>query len=133
MEDILAAAREAGASSAGYVLLRLPHEVKVLFRQWLQDHYPERAKHVMSLINQARGGKDYDAQFGVRMRGTGAYAELLRTRFELAVAQARLRFPRATATSSIPRCFVRRRPARSWRSGFELTRPRNESFVNSFR
>jgi DNA repair photolyase len=84
MEAVLAAAREAGASSAGYVLLRLPHEVKILFRQWLQDHYPQRASHVMSLINQARGGKDYDAQFGLRMRGTGAYAELLRTRFELA-------------------------------------------------
>jgi DNA repair photolyase len=84
MEDILAAAREAGAGSAGYVLLRLPHEVKILFREWLSEHYPDRAKHVMSLINQTRGGKDYDAEFGVRMTGTGPYAELLRTRFELA-------------------------------------------------
>jgi DNA repair photolyase len=84
MEDILAAAKDAGASSAGYVLLRLPYEVKDLFREWLAEHYPDRAKHVMSLINQARGGKDYDSQFGVRMRGTGAYAELLRTRFDLA-------------------------------------------------
>ncbi|HTV95067.1 MAG TPA: PA0069 family radical SAM protein [Steroidobacteraceae bacterium] len=84
MEDILEAARAAGASSAGYVLLRLPHELKIIFREWLKDHYPERAAHVMSLINQARGGKDYDAQFGVRMKGTGAYAELLRARFELA-------------------------------------------------
>jgi len=85
LEAILRAAREAGASCASYVLLRLPHEVKILFREWLQQHYPERAKHVMSLINQARGGKDYDSQFGVRMRGTGPYAELLRTRFEVAV------------------------------------------------
>jgi DNA repair photolyase len=84
MEDILAAAKAAGATSAGYVLLRLPHELKLLFREWLAEHYPDRAKHVMSLINQARGGKDYDAQFGTRMRGTGPYAELLRTRFELA-------------------------------------------------
>ncbi|HMK84889.1 MAG TPA: PA0069 family radical SAM protein [Steroidobacteraceae bacterium] len=84
MEEILAAAREAGASSAGYVLLRLPHELKLIFREWLDDHYPERAAHVMSLINQARGGKDYDSQFGTRMRGTGPYAELLRARFELA-------------------------------------------------
>lgn len=84
LESILAAAQEAGARSAGYVLLRLPHEVKVLFRQWLADHYPDRAKHVMSLINQARGGKDYDAEFGLRMRGTGPYAELLRSRFDLA-------------------------------------------------
>src|SRR3984885_8336278 len=84
MEDILAAAKEAGASSASYVLLRLPHEVKILFREWLAEHYPDRAKHVMSLINQTRGGKDYDAKFGQRMSGTGPYAELLRTRFELA-------------------------------------------------
>src|SRR5580692_4753062 len=84
LEDILAAAGEAGAGSAGYVLLRLPHEVKILFREWLAEHYPDRAKHVMSLINQARGGKDYDSAFGTRMRGTGPYAELLRTRFELA-------------------------------------------------
>ena len=85
MEDILAAARAAGASSAGYVLLRLPYELKVIFREWLEDHYPDRAAHIMSLINQARGGKDYDSQFGVRMKGTGAYAELLRARFDLAV------------------------------------------------
>jgi DNA repair photolyase len=84
MEDILAAAKEAGASRAGYVLLRLPHELKIIFREWLAEHYPDRAKHVMSLINQSRGGKDYDSQFGTRMRGTGPYAELLRTRFDLA-------------------------------------------------
>jgi DNA repair photolyase len=84
MEDILSAARDAGAARAGYVLLRLPHELKILFRDWLAEHYPDRAKHVMSLINQASGGKDYNSQFGTRMRGTGPYAELLRTRFELA-------------------------------------------------
>src|SRR5580700_1289496 len=84
MEDILAAAKQAGAGSAGYVLLRLPHEVKILFREWLSEHYPDRAKHVMSLVGQTRGGKDYDSTFGVRMRGTGPYAELLHTRFELA-------------------------------------------------
>jgi len=84
IEDIMAAAKEAGASRAGYVLLRLPHELKMIFREWLAQHYPDRAKHVMSLINQSRGGKDYDSQFGTRMRGTGPYAELLRTRFDLA-------------------------------------------------
>ena len=84
IEDIMAAAKEAGASRAGYVLLRLPHELKIIFREWLAQHYPDRAKHVMSLINQSRGGKDYDSQFGTRMRGTGPYAELLRTRFDLA-------------------------------------------------
>jgi DNA repair photolyase len=84
MEQILQAARIAGATSAGYVLLRLPHEVKDLFREWLAEHYPDRAKHVMSLINQSRGGKDYQAEFGTRMVGTGVFAQLLRTRFDTA-------------------------------------------------
>ena len=84
MEQILEAAQVAGATSAGYVLLRLPHEVKDLFREWLAAHYPDRAKHVMSLINQSRGGKDYQAEFGMRMVGTGVFAQLLRTRFEIA-------------------------------------------------
>src|ERR1700722_16952336 len=84
MEAILLAAHSAGASFASYVMLRLPHEVKILFRDWLSAHYPDRAKHVMSLINQASGGKDYDSRFGVRMRGTGPYAELVRQRFEVA-------------------------------------------------
>jgi DNA repair photolyase len=84
MEQILEAARIAGATSAGYVLLRLPHEVKDLFREWLAEHYPDRAKHVMSLINQSRGGKDYQAEFGTRMVGTGVFAQLLRTRFDVA-------------------------------------------------
>ena len=120
MEDILAAARAAGASSAGYVLLRLPHELKVMFREWLEDHYPDRAAHVMSLINQARGGKDYDSQFGVRMKGTGAYAELLRARFDLAERKLGLRATRMSATSSTPRSFAagpRGRTHRSFRSG----------------
>jgi DNA repair photolyase len=84
MEHILEAAKTAGASSAGYVLLRLPHEVKDLFREWLAEHYPDRAKHVMSLVNQSRGGKDYQAEFGTRMVGTGVFAELLRARFAVA-------------------------------------------------
>ncbi len=84
MEHILDAAKTAGASSAGYVLLRLPHEVKDLFREWLAAHYPDRAQHVMSLINQSRGGKDYQAEFGTRMVGTGVFAQLLRKRFDVA-------------------------------------------------
>jgi DNA repair photolyase len=84
IEDILAAAREAGATCAGYVLLRLPHEVKDLFREWLSEFYPDRAKHVMSLLQQSHGGKDYDSRFGHRMRGSGPYADLLHTRFRLA-------------------------------------------------
>ncbi len=71
MEQILEAAQIVGATSAGYVLLRLPHEVKDLFREWLAEHYPDRARHVMSVINQSRGGKDYQAEFGTRMVGTG--------------------------------------------------------------
>lgn len=84
MEHILEAAKAAGASRAGYTLLRLPHEVKDLFREWLAEHYPDRAQHVMSLINQSRGGKDYQSDFGIRMTGTGVFAQLLRKRFDIA-------------------------------------------------
>jgi DNA repair photolyase len=84
MEAILESAAAAGARWAGYVLLRLPHEVKDLFREWLAAHYPDRAEHVMSLVRQMRGGKDYDPAFGQRMRGTGPLAELLRGRFHVA-------------------------------------------------
>lgn len=84
LEAVLEASRAAGATSAGYVLLRLPYEVAPLFRDWLQAHYPQRAEHVMSTINQLRGGKDYDSQFGTRMRGKGVYADLLANRFKLA-------------------------------------------------
>jgi DNA repair photolyase len=84
MERIVQAAAEAGARWAGYVLLRLPHEVGPLFRQWLETHYPERASHVLSLIRQMREGRDNDPRFGHRMRGTGPLAELLRARFHAA-------------------------------------------------
>jgi DNA repair photolyase len=102
MESILEAAQQAGATTAGYVLLRLPWEVKDLFREWLAEHYPDRAKHVMSLINQARGGKDNDPNFGSRMRGAGPYAELLRMRFQVATRKlglnpARMRLELDTA------------------------------------
>jgi len=81
LEHILEAAREAGARDAGYVLLRLPHELKEVWREWLQLHFPERAAHVMSLIRQMRGGKDYDSRFGKRMRGEGPFADLIAARF----------------------------------------------------
>ena len=84
LERILEAARDAGASSAGYVLLRLPLEIAELFEEWLRVHFPERAEHVMSLIRQSRGGKHYDSRFGTRMRGEGAFADLLAQRFALA-------------------------------------------------
>jgi DNA repair photolyase len=84
LEDILAAAAANGARWAGYVLLRLPYEIKDLFTEWLAEHYPERAAHVMSLIRDMRGGRENDPRFGLRMRGTGPYALLLRSRFKLA-------------------------------------------------
>ena len=84
LEAILRASAAAGARWAGYVLLRLPYEVKDLFREWLAAHYPERADHVMSVLRQMRGGRDYDSSFGTRMRGTGPLAELLRSRFQTA-------------------------------------------------
>jgi DNA repair photolyase len=84
MENVLAAAVEAGAETAGYVLLRLPLEIKDLFREWLEANAPDRAKHVMSLVRSMRGGKDYDSQWHTRMRGTGPYAEMIARRFHLA-------------------------------------------------
>jgi DNA repair photolyase len=87
LEAILEAAHEAGAQSAGYVLLRLPHELKQVWREWLALHYPERAAHVMSLIRQMRGGRDYDSRFGTRMRGQGPFADLLARRFARACAR----------------------------------------------
>jgi DNA repair photolyase len=84
MEQILERAAAAGATLAGYTILRLPYELKDLFREWLDLHVQQRAEHVMSLIRQMRGGKDNDARFGSRMRGEGPFAELIRQRFALA-------------------------------------------------
>lgn len=84
IEQILEKAAAAGATRAGYTVLRLPHELKELFREWLDLHAPQRAEHVMSLIRQMRAGKDNDARFGSRMRGEGEFAELIRQRFRLA-------------------------------------------------
>jgi DNA repair photolyase len=81
LEHILEAAHAHGARAAGYTLLRLPHELKQVWREWLQLHYPQRAAHVMSLVQQMRGGKDYDARFGTRMTGEGPFAQLLQQRF----------------------------------------------------
>jgi DNA repair photolyase len=90
LETILERAVAAGASGAGYTMLRLPLEVAPLFVEWLNTHVPDKAKHVMSLIRQSHGGKDYDAQWGKRMRGTGPYAEMLRIRFETAYRRLKL-------------------------------------------
>ncbi len=110
LEAILEAAVAHGATYAGWIMLRLPREVAPLFRDWLEAHHPLRAAHVMSLVQQVRGGRDYDAAFGTRMRGTGTFAELIEQRFDLAskrlglardrtpLDRSRFRPPKANAT-----------------------------------
>lgn len=94
LESILEAAQKAGATSAMYVTLRLPLEIKDLFREWLADARPERAARVMSLIRQTRGGKDYDPDWAQRMKGTGPVAELIAARFKAAIKRYGLDGPR---------------------------------------
>ena len=84
MEQVLEAARDAGASSAFYVVLRLPWELSPLFRQWLDIHYPDRADRVMARMHDLRGGKDYDANFATRRSGQGIWADLIAQRFDKA-------------------------------------------------
>jgi DNA repair photolyase len=84
MEHVLEAAAAAGAREAAYVIMRLPNELKVLFKEWLAEHYPHRAEHVMSVVRQMRGGRENDPNFGTRMSGTGNYAELMEKRFDIA-------------------------------------------------
>ena len=85
LEAILARAREAGASWAGYVLLRLPWELREVFMDWLRTHYPDAEGAIKRALLEMRGGRLYDAEWGTRMTGTGARAELLAKRFQLAV------------------------------------------------
>ena len=84
IERILEAAHAAGVREAGYVLLRLPLEVRDLFREWLRENYPDRENHVFKLVREMRGGKDYDSKWFERQRGSGPYAYLIGRRFELA-------------------------------------------------
>jgi len=84
LERILQSAAESGAVSAAYVMLRLPHEVKMLFREWLEVHEPLRAAHVMSRVKALRGGRANDPRYGSRLRGEGPFADLFQQRFELA-------------------------------------------------
>ncbi len=84
IEEVLEASSAAGASGAAYIVMRLPHELKGLFRDWLSLHYPMRAEHVMSAVRQLRGGRDNDPRFGERMSGTGLFAELIGRRFAIA-------------------------------------------------
>ena len=97
MEQILERARAAGASSAGYTLLRLPLELKSLFKEWLEEHFPDKAAHVLSLVAQTHGGRLYDSTWSKRMTGTGPYADMLRLRFDRACR--RLGFNQRTTQS----------------------------------
>ena len=84
IERVLDSVANAGAKEAGYVILRLPLEVSPIFKDWLLRHYPDRYRHVMSLIRSMRDGKDYDSEWGKRMKGAGPYAWQIGRRFELA-------------------------------------------------
>lgn len=84
LEEILEAAQTVGARSAGYVLLRLPLEIKDLVEEWLAAHFPDRKEKVLKLVRETRGGRLYDSRFGIRQRGSGPYADLLAQRFRLA-------------------------------------------------
>ena len=90
IEAVLEAAKRNGAESANYILVRLPLEVKTLFAEWLEQHFPQRANHVMSIIRQMRSGKDNDPNFGSRMRGEGEFAALLNKRFAIACRRLEL-------------------------------------------
>ncbi len=101
IEKILDAARAAGAQDAGYVLLRLPLEVSPIFKDWLLRHYPDRYRHVMSLIRSMRDGKDYDSEWGKRMRGTGPYAWQIGRRFEIAARRLGLNARRTSLRTDL--------------------------------
>ena len=84
LEDVMQAAATAGATMAGWILLRLPNEVRPLFKEWLAAHHPQRAEHVISIVRQSRGGRENDPKFGSRMTGSGNFVDLIGKRFELA-------------------------------------------------
>ena len=108
IEKILDAARAAGAENAGYVMLRLPLEVAPIFKDWLLRHYPDRFRHVMSLVRAMRDGKDYDAEFGKRMSGSGPYAWQIGRRFEIAARRLGLNAERKRLRTDL---FVTAKPA----------------------
>ena len=113
LESVLEAAANAGATQAGYILLRLPYEVKHLFRDWLEDHFPLKAAHVMSRVHAMRDGRDNDPDFGTRMVGRGEFAELLGKRFRIACRRFKLNLnQRVLDTSQF------RRPARAGQMDF---------------
>jgi DNA repair photolyase len=105
MEQLLEAAAQAGATRAGYTVLRLPLEIKELFEEWLREHRPDRAERVLSLIRQMRGGALYQAEFGTRMKGEGPIAQLLGARFQAAVKRLgfnRIRYRLDNSRFSVP-------------------------------
>lgn len=105
-EAILGASYDAGVRSAAYVMLRLPHELKELFQEWLHAHYPTRAKRIMNIVREMRGGREYDAGFGTRQTGTGNYAELFARRFRLKCNKLGMNETKATLdTSQFTRTF----------------------------
>ena len=108
MESILKAAKDAGASAAGYVALRMPHEIKDLFREWLAAHFPDRQARILRYIREMHGGKDYDAEWGKRLKGAGVYADLMAQRFKRASAELGLEKPTARQ-----RCDLFRRPPKA--------------------
>ncbi len=97
IESIIEQAADAGADSVGYSTLRLPHELKSLFREWLGTHYPQRSEHIMSLVQQMHAGRDYDSDFRHRMQGQGLFAEMIRRRFEVAMHRHGLADRRTTS------------------------------------
>ncbi|PZO53466.1 MAG: radical SAM protein [Alphaproteobacteria bacterium] len=94
IEAILEECKKAGASSSGYVVLRLPLEIKDLFREWLNQYYPDRATRVMAIVRQMRGGRDYDPEWGKRQKGEGPYAKMIADRFATACRRLGLDKPR---------------------------------------
>ena len=86
---------------AGFILLRLPHEIKDLFKEWLGDTAPDKAKKVMKLIRDTRGGKEYDAEWGKRMRGDGPYAWTIKRRFDLAAEKLGIRTSKSSHTHAL--------------------------------
>ena len=110
LEQLLAAARTAGALDADYVLLRLPSEIKTLFNEWLATHAPLKAAHVMARVHDMRGGKAYDSEFGTRMTGTGLFAGIIAQRFKL--AHKKLQFPGMPALNTSSSRWLKPRPCK---------------------
>jgi len=100
IERVLDAAAAAGAEGAGYVMLRMPLEIKDLFREWLREHFPDKEKHVISLVRDLHGGKDYDSSWGKRQTGSGPYAWSIGRRFELACEHLGLNKKRSKLTTA---------------------------------